>query len=53
MTYAVDGELITNHRRLNDAIGLGLRHGVDIACPVDSIVPANIWLKVKPVLIPK
>jgi len=49
MTYAVDGEFITNHSRLDDASGLVLRHGEDIMCPVDCIVPAKIWLKVKPV----
>jgi hypothetical protein len=52
MTYAVDGEFITNYRRLNNVIGLVLRHGVEIMCPVDSIVPNKIWLKVKPVHIP-
>jgi len=48
MTYALSGECIGNHSRLNNVIGLVLRRTVEM-CPVDWIVRAKIWLQVKQV----
>jgi len=44
MTYTLNGEFLTNHSRLNNAIVLVLRRIVNIMCPVDCIFPAKIWL---------